>query len=50
MISIEYFGNEYTGSDLNDEEAMVDMEGELIIALEEIERLRLKKRTIVDVI
>ena len=43
-MSIEYFGNEYTRSDQNDEEAMVDMEGELISALEEIDRLRLKKR------
>ena len=32
------------GSDLNEEEAMVDMEGEIISALEEIDRLRLKKR------
>ena len=36
--------DEYTGSDLNDEEAMVDMESELISAPEEIDRLRLKKR------
>ena len=43
-MDIEDFGNEYTSSDLNDEEAMVDMEGELISALEEIDRLRLKKR------
>ena len=41
---IDDFGNEYTRSDLNEEEAMVDMEGELINALEEIDRLRLKKR------
>jgi hypothetical protein len=33
-----------TGSDMNDEEDVVDMEGELISALEEIDRLRLKKR------
>ena len=44
LMGIEYFENEYTRSDLNDEEAMVDMEGELISALEEIDRLRLKKR------
>ena len=44
LMAIEYFGNEYTWSDLNDEESMVDMEGELISALEEIDRLRLKKR------
>ena len=43
-MDIEYFGNEYTRSDLNDEEAMVDMEGDLVNALEEIDRLRLKKR------
>ena len=43
-IAIEYFENEYTGGGMNDEEAMVDMEGELISALEEIDRLRLKKR------
>ena len=39
LIAIKYFGNEYTGTDLNDGEAMVDMEGELISALEDIERL-----------
>ena len=43
-ISIEYFGNEYIGSDLNYEESMVYMEGELISSLEEIDILRLKKR------
>ena len=36
--------DEYIGSDLNDEEAMVDMEGELVSSLEETDRLRLKKR------
>ena len=35
-MAIQDFENEYTGSDLNDEEAMVDMEGERINALEEI--------------
>ena len=44
LMAIEYFGNEYKGSDLNDEEAMVDMEGELISDLEEIDRIILKKR------
>jgi hypothetical protein len=29
---------------MNEEEAVVDMEGELISSLEEIDRLRLKKR------
>ena len=43
-MAIEDFENEYKGSYLNDEEAMVDMEGELISALEEIDRLKLKKR------
>ena len=41
-MAIENFENEYTGSNLNDEEAMVDMEGELNSALEEIGRIRLK--------
>ena len=44
LMAIEYFENEYKGSDLNDEESMVDMEDELISALEEIDRIRLKKR------
>ena len=42
-MAIDDIGNEYTESDLNEEEAMVDMEGELISALEEIDRLKLKK-------
>ena len=42
-MAIDDIGNEYTKSDLNEEEAMVDMEGELISALEEIDELRLKK-------
>ena len=44
LMALEYFGNEYIGSDLNDEEDMVDMEGELIRALEDIYKLKLKKR------
>ena len=44
LMAIEYFENEYIGCDLNDEEPMVDMEGELISSLEETDRLRLKKR------
>ena len=44
LVAIEDFGNEYIASDLNDWEVMVDMEGELISALEEIDRLKLKKR------
>ena len=43
-MDIDDFGNEYARSDLNEEEAMIDMEGELINALEEIDRLKLKKR------
>ena len=30
FMAIDYFENEYIGIDLNDEEAMLDMEGELI--------------------
>ena len=44
LMAIEYFENEYTESDLNDEESMVDIEGELTNVVEEIDRLRLKKR------
>ena len=44
LMAVYYFGNEYTWSGLNEEEAMVDMEGDLISSLEEIDRLRLKKR------
>ena len=40
----EDYDNKRTGSDVNDEEAVVDMECELINALEEIDKLRLKKR------
>jgi hypothetical protein len=38
------YDNKITGSDVNDEEVVVDLEGELISALEEIDRLRFKKR------
>jgi hypothetical protein len=44
LMAIGDLDDEYTGSDMNDEEVVVDMEGELISALEEIDRLRLKKR------
>ena len=44
LMAIDDIGNEYTESDLNEEEVMVDMEGELISAMEEIDRLRLKKK------
>jgi hypothetical protein len=40
----EDYDNNNTGSDVNEEEAVVDMEGELINALEEIDRLRIKNR------
>jgi hypothetical protein len=43
-MSIGYLDYEYTRGDMNDEEFMVDMEGELINSLEEIDKLRLKKR------
>jgi hypothetical protein len=36
--------DENTGGEMDDEEAVVDMEGKLISALEEIDRLRCKKR------
>jgi hypothetical protein len=36
--------DEYIGFDMNEEEVVVDMEGELISSLEEIDRLRLRKR------
>ena len=44
LMAIDDIGNECIESDLNEEEAMVDMEGELISALEEIDRIRLEKR------
>jgi hypothetical protein len=40
----EDYDNNSTGSDVNEEEVVVDMEGELISALEEIDRLRIKNR------
>jgi hypothetical protein len=44
LMAKEDYVNQNTGSDVNDEEVVVYMEGELISALEEIDRLRLKKR------
>jgi hypothetical protein len=44
IMDKEYDGNKSTGSDDNDEDVVVDLEGDLINALEEIDRLRLKKR------
>jgi hypothetical protein len=40
----ENYDNQSTDSNEDDEEAVFDMEGELISALEEIERLRIKNR------
>jgi hypothetical protein len=44
LMAKEKYDNKNTGSDENDEEVVVDMEGELISALEEIDRLRIKNR------
>jgi hypothetical protein len=44
VMDKEDYDNKIIGSDDNDEEAVVDMEGELISALEEIDRLRIKSR------
>jgi hypothetical protein len=44
LMAKEDYDNKSTGSDDNDEEVVVDLERELINALEEIVRLRLKKR------
>jgi hypothetical protein len=44
LMAKEDYDNKITGSDDNDEEGVVDMEGELISALEEIYRLRIKNR------
>ena len=49
----EEYDNKITGSDVNDEKSVVELEGELISALEEIARLRFKKKkkkTIVDTV
>jgi hypothetical protein len=44
LMAKEDYDNNNTGSDVNEEEVVVDMEGELISALEEIDRLRIKNR------
>ena len=44
LMAKENYDNKRTGSDENDEVVVVDMEGELISALEEIDRLRIKNR------
>jgi hypothetical protein len=40
----EDYDNNNTGSDVNEEEVVFDMEGELISAMEEIDRLRIKNK------
>jgi hypothetical protein len=44
LMEKEDYDNKIKGSDVYDEEAMVELEGELISSLEEIARLRLKKK------
>jgi hypothetical protein len=44
LMSKENYDNKSIGGDENDEEVVVDMEGELISALEEIDRLTIKNR------
>jgi hypothetical protein len=44
LMAKEDYDNKSTGSDANDEEVVVDLEGELISALKEIDRLRFKKK------
>jgi hypothetical protein len=44
IIALEYLNIEDIGSDFTDCEAIIDLEGELVSAMEEIDRLREKKR------
>jgi hypothetical protein len=44
LMAKEDYDNKIIGSDDNDEEVVVDMEGEVISALEESDRLRIKNR------
>jgi hypothetical protein len=44
LMAQDDYDNKITGSEANEEEVVVDMEGELISALEEIDRLRIKNR------
>jgi hypothetical protein len=44
LMAKEDYDNNIMGSDANEEEVVVDLEGELISSLEEIDRLRIKKR------
>jgi hypothetical protein len=44
LMDMGYLDDEHTGGDMDGEEVVLDMEGELISALEEIDRLGFKKR------
>ena len=44
LMAMGDLDDEHTGGEMDDEEVVVDMEGELISALEEIDRLRCNKR------
>jgi hypothetical protein len=44
LMAKEDYDNKITESDVDDEEVVVDLEGELISSLEEIARLDLKKK------
>jgi hypothetical protein len=44
LMAKEEYDNKITGSEVDDEEVVVDLEGELINALEEIARLISKKK------
>ncbi len=44
LMAIEDFELNCTENEMNDEDAIVDMKGELMSALEEIDKLRIKKR------
>jgi hypothetical protein len=44
LMAKKDYDNNNTGSGVNEEETVIDMEGELISALEEIDRLRIKNR------
>jgi hypothetical protein len=44
LMAKEDYDNKITGCDVNDKEVVVDLEGEMTSALEEIDRLRLKNR------
>jgi hypothetical protein len=50
LMDKEDHDNKRTGSDDNEEEAVVDLEGELISALKEIDRLRSKNRKLKQVL